>query len=73
MPLSDWEINEEDIEICKRSDGSLWHLGAGSYGQCVSLHTWHTSSTMLPLWSGTRLGAISGSQPVNPSALAPGE
>jgi len=33
MPLSDWEIREEDIEICRRPDGNLWHLGAGSYGQ----------------------------------------
>lgn len=29
MPLSDWEIREEDIEICRRPDGNLWHLGAG--------------------------------------------
>ncbi len=33
LPLSDWEIKEEDIETCKHADGSLWHLGAGSYGQ----------------------------------------
>lgn len=33
MPLTDWEIQESEIEICKRPDGSLWHLGAGSYGQ----------------------------------------
>lgn len=29
MPLTDWEIKQADIEICKRPDGSLWHLGAG--------------------------------------------
>lgn len=33
MPLSDWEIHESEIEICKRPDGSLWHLGGGSFGQ----------------------------------------
>ena len=24
---------ESDIDICKRPDGTLWHLGSGSYGQ----------------------------------------
>lgn len=33
LPLSDWEIHESEIEICKRPDGSLWHLGGGSFGQ----------------------------------------
>lgn len=33
LPLSDWEIHESEIEICKRPDGTLWHLGAGSFGQ----------------------------------------
>jgi hypothetical protein len=33
LPLSDWEIHESEVEICKREDGSLWHLGGGSFGQ----------------------------------------
>lgn len=33
VPLSDWEIHESEVEICKREDGSLWHLGGGSFGQ----------------------------------------
>lgn len=33
VPLSDWEIHESEVEICKRDDGSLWHLGGGSFGQ----------------------------------------
>ncbi len=34
VPLSDWEIREQDIEICRRQDGNLWHLGAGSHAPC---------------------------------------
>ena len=31
VPLSDWEIREQDIDICRRQDGNLWHLGAGAH------------------------------------------
>ena len=30
--LGDWEIKPEDIEICKRPDGSDWRLGEGAFG-----------------------------------------
>lgn len=33
MPRTEWEMDEAEIKICKRPDGTLWHLGAGSYGQ----------------------------------------
>lgn len=29
----DWELAPEDVEICKRSDGSLWRLGSGGFGE----------------------------------------
>ena len=32
LPFDEFEIRLEDVEICKRADGSLWNLGQGSYG-----------------------------------------
>ncbi|KAI7839307.1 hypothetical protein COHA_007005 [Chlorella ohadii] len=29
----DWEIAPNELEICKRADGSLWQLGAGGFGR----------------------------------------
>ncbi|KAL4443807.1 hypothetical protein ABPG75_011544 [Micractinium tetrahymenae] len=31
--LSDWEVSPNELEICRRPDGSLWQLGAGGYGR----------------------------------------
>ena len=33
MPWSDWEVPGDQIEICKRPDGSDWELGAGAFGK----------------------------------------
>lgn len=30
VPWSDWQISQEDITLCQRSDGRLWELGAGA-------------------------------------------
>ncbi|PRW39362.1 serine threonine- kinase [Chlorella sorokiniana] len=32
-PFSDWQITPEEIEICKRPDGSDWELGTGGFGK----------------------------------------
>jgi len=37
MPWSDWEVPGEQIEICKRPDGSDWELGAGAFGKVAPL------------------------------------
>lgn len=37
MPWSDWEVPGDQIEICKRPDGSDWELGAGAFGK-VCMH-----------------------------------
>ena len=29
----DWELTPEDVQICKRPDGSLWRLGSGGFGE----------------------------------------
>lgn len=34
LAFSDWLVSPEEIEICHRADGSLWHLGSGGFG-CV--------------------------------------
>ena len=33
-PLSflEFQIHLEDVELCRRADGSLWSLGKGSFG-----------------------------------------
>lgn len=33
LAFSDWLVNPEEIEICKRADGSNWELGAGGFGR----------------------------------------
>lgn len=33
LAFSDWLLTPEDIQICKRSDGSDWELGAGGFGR----------------------------------------
>lgn len=30
VPWSDWQIDQEDITICRRPDGRLWELGSGA-------------------------------------------
>ena len=30
VPWSDWQIDQEDILLCRRPDGRLWELGAGA-------------------------------------------
>lgn len=30
VPWSDWQIDQEDILLCKRPDGRLWELGSGA-------------------------------------------
>lgn len=30
VPWSDWQIDQEDILLCKRPDGKLWELGSGA-------------------------------------------
>ncbi len=35
---SDWEIDPDELEICRRTDGSEWELGSGASAR-VSLHT----------------------------------
>ncbi|KAI7838603.1 hypothetical protein COHA_007611 [Chlorella ohadii] len=32
-PFSDWRITPDEIEICKRPDGSDWELGSGGFGK----------------------------------------
>lgn len=54
VPWSDWQIDQEDILLCRRPDGRLWELGTGasakvSHGLHVITHLlccWHT---LLPL------------------------
>lgn len=38
VPWSDWQIDQEDITICRRPDGRLWELGSGASAK-VSLQT----------------------------------
>ena len=47
---SEWELREDQIEICKRPDGSDWLLGEGSYGQVlkVSVFVWLSAQPELP-------------------------
>ena len=33
MPWSDWEVSDDQIEICKQPDGTCWELGAGAFGK----------------------------------------
>ena len=47
MPWSDWEVPGDQIEICKRPDGSDWELGAGAFGK-VQRHAWHRRSFTQP-------------------------
>ena len=37
LPFEEFEVRLEDVEICKRPDGSPWHLGQGSFGSGMSL------------------------------------
>ena len=47
MPWSDWEVPGDQIEICKRPDGSDWELGAGAFGKvraaCMAQHIPHSA------------------------------
>ncbi len=45
MPWSDWEVSDDQIEICKRPDGSDWELGAGAFGKVGCVHHSATIST----------------------------
>ena len=47
MPWSDWEVPGDQIEICKRPDGSDWELGAGAFGK-VRLHASHNTLLTQP-------------------------
>ncbi|KAI7845368.1 hypothetical protein COHA_001075 [Chlorella ohadii] len=31
---SEWSLQPEEVEICKRPDGSFWQLGTGAFGTC---------------------------------------
>jgi hypothetical protein len=33
MPWSDWLIQEDEIRICLRQDGTPWELGNGAFGK----------------------------------------
>ncbi|KAI3430778.1 hypothetical protein D9Q98_009190 [Chlorella vulgaris] len=33
-PVTEWALQPEEIEICKRPDGSFWQLGTGAFGTC---------------------------------------
>eukprot|EP00887_Chlorella_sp_A99_P002361 scaffold10.g2361.t1 len=33
IEVSDWEISSDEIEICRRPDGSEWELGTGGFGR----------------------------------------
>jgi len=39
-PLSflEFQIHLEDVELCRRADGSLWSLGKGSFGTGGYVH-----------------------------------
>lgn len=32
MPWSDWALQPEEVEVCRRPDGSWWQLGSGACG-----------------------------------------
>ena len=42
LDSANWQINADEIEICRAEDGSDWLLGSGSFGQ-VWIHDTSTS------------------------------
>ncbi|PSC71778.1 serine threonine-kinase [Micractinium conductrix] len=34
LPPSEWSLQPEEVEICKRPDGTYWQLGTGAFGTC---------------------------------------
>ena len=36
LGFSDWMLSPDEIEICKRADGTDWQLGAGGFGSVRS-------------------------------------
>ena len=39
VPDSSWQIEPEDIDICKKPDGSDWQLGSGGFGKVQRIPT----------------------------------
>ena len=35
LPFSDWQLEPDEIEICKRPNHELWILGSGGFGKVL--------------------------------------
>jgi hypothetical protein len=54
--LSDWEIEQEDIEICRRENGEYWEIGTGGFGKVWSRDSWevHLGHAIASAWFHVR-------------------
>ena len=57
LPPIEFKVRLEDVEFCRRPDGSLWQLGSGGYGTGRAVTYAHVHACLGRVGVGVGVGA----------------